>query len=136
MSLHTPERLTGESFTDYKARRAASNQVGRDMQRDVNHGLANSRHNDRVAMRRSGTMGKRTRAYRALMAAWAQKRVPKWRGPRDDHGVVFLIGRPYELEGVHPTSRELVLEGWVDGDAFGYKVQRKWLAGISAQRGY
>lgn len=79
---------------------------------------------------------KKTRAYVALMAAWAQKRVVKWRGPRDDHGIVCLIGKPYELEGVHPTSRELVLEGWVEGEAFGYTVQRKWLAGISAQRGY
>lgn len=76
------------------------------------------------------------RAYKALMAAWAAKRVAKWQGPRDEHGVVFLIGKPYALEGAHPTSRELVLEGWVDGDEFGYTVQRKWLAGISAQRGY
>lgn len=55
---------------------------------------------------------------------------------RDDHGAFTLIGRRYELEGVHPTSRESVLTGWVDGDNFGYTVQRKWLAGISAQRGY
>lgn len=55
---------------------------------------------------------------------------------RDDHGVVCLIGKPYELDGVHPTSREVVLEGWVDGEQFGYTVQRKWLAGIYAQRGY
>jgi hypothetical protein len=76
------------------------------------------------------------RAYKALLAAWAAKRTTKWQGPRDEHGVVFLIGKPYALEGVHPTSRELVLEGWVDGEDYGYTVQRKWLAGISAQRGY
>lgn len=48
----------------------------------------------------------------------------------------FEIGKVYELDGIHPTSRELVLEGWVDGEQFGYTVQRKWLAGVSAQRGY
>ena len=55
---------------------------------------------------------------------------------RDEHGAYTLIGRPYELENVHPASHEVVLTGWVDGDQFGYTVQRKWLAGISAQRGY
>jgi hypothetical protein len=82
------------------------------------------------------TKARPVRAYVALMAASAQKRVPKWKGPRDEHGAVTLIGARYDLEGVHPTSREVVLGGWVDGEDFGYTVQRKWLAGISAQRGY
>jgi hypothetical protein len=76
------------------------------------------------------------RAYVALGAAWASKRVPKWRGPRDDNGAVCLIGKPYDIEGMHPTSREVVLTGWVDGEDYGYTVQRKWLGGISAQRGF
>jgi hypothetical protein len=50
----------------------------------------------------------RTRAYRALMKAWAQKRIPKWKGARDEHGAYTVVG----LTG------------------------RKWLGGISAQRGY
>ncbi|MES2634067.1 MAG: hypothetical protein V4669_13920 [Pseudomonadota bacterium] len=79
---------------------------------------------------------RKSSALHALYAAWASKRVPKWDGPRDDKGAVFLIGKPYALEGVHPSAHEVVLEGWVDGDDFGYTVQRKWLAGISAQRGY
>jgi hypothetical protein len=48
------------------------------------------------------------RAYVALMAAWAQKRVVKWEGERDEHGAFTRVG----------TARNI------------------WLAGISAQRGY
>jgi hypothetical protein len=48
------------------------------------------------------------RAYKALLAAWAAKRVPKWEGKRDEHGAYTVVGF----------------------------MGRKWLAGISAQRGY
>jgi hypothetical protein len=48
------------------------------------------------------------RAFAALMAAWASKRVPKWKGERDEHGAFTRVG---------PGGR-------------------KWLAGVSAQRGY
>ena len=60
------------------------------------------------------------RAYLALMAAWAAKRVTKWQGPRDEHGAITLVGRR------KPAG------------AFGkyMVVRRPWLAGISAQRGY
>lgn len=81
------------------------------------------------------TKAHKTRAYVALAAAWAAKRITKAK-LRDEHGAFCLIGKRYDLEGVHPTSREVVLEGWVDGDQFGYTVQRKWLGGLSAQRGY
>lgn len=136
MSSYSPKRAEGESFEAYKSRRQASNESVRAMQRNPNHGLIGARQKYRDEMRRSGAMGKRIRAADALIAAWASKRVTKWQGPRDEHGVVCLIGKPYELVGIHPTSRELVLEGWVDGKDYGYTVQRKWLGGISAQRGY
>jgi hypothetical protein len=42
------------------------------------------------------------------MAAWAQKRVVKWEGERDEHGAFTRVGT----------------------------AGKKWLAGISAQRGY
>ena len=56
---------------------------------------------------------KKTRAYVALLAAWAAKVVPNWKGDRDADGVpITLVGRN------------------ADGS------RRIWLAGISAQRGY
>ena len=33
-------------------------------------------------------------------------------------------------------EREHVDGGWVDGDQHGYTLRRKWLAGVSAQRGF
>lgn len=81
------------------------------------------------------TKGRKIRAYVALGAAWAAKRITKAK-LRDEHGAICLIGKRYDIEGIHPTSREVVLTGWVDGEQFGYTVQRKWLGGLSAQRGY
>lgn len=133
--LHQPERGENETFAEYKARRAASNKANRDAQRNPNHGLTGSRQQFRNSMRASGAMGKRIRASDALMAAWASKRVTKT-ALRDEHGALTLVGKPYELVNVHPTTREFVLSGGVDGDDFFYTVQRKWLAGVSAQRGF
>ena len=58
------------------------------------------------------------RAYRALMAAWAAKRVTKVER-RDEHGSFTYTGR---RDTFAHADRE-------DG-------RRKWLAGISAQRGF
>jgi hypothetical protein len=56
---------------------------------------------------------------------------------RDEHGAYTLIGSAYEVEGMEPdASREHVTSAWTHGDDFGYAARRKWLAGISAQRGY
>lgn len=53
------------------------------------------------------------RAYKALMAAWAAKRITKWEGSRDKDGKpITLVGRN------------------ADGS------RRIWLGGLSAQRGY
>jgi hypothetical protein len=136
VQLHDPARGEGESQQAYRERQAKARKAVRSITGVGLGGGTSSRAQFRDSMRKSGTMGKRVRAADALEAAWASKRIPNWKGPRDEHGALTLIGKPYELEGVHPTSLEVVLEGWVDGEAFGYKVQRKWLAGVSAQRGF
>lgn len=116
-SLHQPERGENESFADYKARRAASNLAVRESQRNPDHGLTGSREKFRDSMRESGTMGKRIRASDALMAAWAAKRVTNWKGGRDQAGAYTMVG------------------GSIDRETGEY-IRRKWLAGISAQRGF
>jgi len=55
---------------------------------------------------------------------------------RDQHGALTFVGKPCELVGIKPSSREFEIEGGSDhGERF-YTVRRIWLAGISAQRGY
>lgn len=82
-----------------------------------------------------GRQDKPTRAYVALMAAWAERRVIK-PTMRDEHGAYTMVGKPYELIGVKPRACEVVIEAGIDhGERF-YTVRRMWLAGISAQRGY
>lgn len=135
--MHNPQRQEGESFADYKARRAASNAAVRAMRRDPNHGLVGSRQQYRNSLRSSGAMGKRIRASDALMAAWASKRITKAKH-RDEHGAYTCVGPVYEVYGVSPDEgREHVIGGGQesDGTVF-YGARRKWLAGISAQRGY
>lgn len=114
-AIHNPARLEGESFAAYKQRRAASNKIGREMRRDPNKGLVGARKRYRDSMRESGSMGKRTRAYVALMAAWAARRIPK-ATRRDENGSYSFVGRKYFPDG---SQR-----------------RRMWLAGISAQRGF
>jgi hypothetical protein len=107
-SIHAPQRLEDESREQYKARRVASKLAG---QRITGKGLSGgvaSREQYRNDMRKSGAMGLRTRAYVALMAAWASKRIVNWNGARDEHGAYTITG----------------------------SGGRKWLGGISAQRGY
>lgn len=82
------------------------------------------------------TKARPQRAYVALMAAWAAKRITKAE-LRDEHSAYTLVGSTYEVEGMAPdTSREHVTSSWVHGEDMGYTARRKWLAGISAQRGY
>lgn len=57
---------------------------------------------------------RKTRAYRALLDAWADRRFVHWEGRRDEHGNVTLTG------GRDPVTG----------------AKRVWLGGISAQRGY
>lgn len=82
------------------------------------------------------TKARPQRAYVALMAAWASKRITKAE-VRDENGAYVCVGPVYEVEGMAPdTSREHVTASWVHGEDMGYTARRKWLAGISAQRGY
>jgi hypothetical protein len=106
--LHTPQRLTGESFDAYKTRRAQSHAVNK-ANRTIGQGGIGSRQQFRDSMRKSGAMGKRIRAYVALCAAWAQKRVTT---PNTHGAITFIGGRDSEGN------------------------RRVWLGGISAQRGY
>lgn len=82
-----------------------------------------------------------SRAYRALMAAWAAKRVTK-AALRDEHGAYTLVGSVYEMQappdmGLTPGSDEHVFGGAVGPHGHtDYTARRKWLAGISAQRGF
>lgn len=61
---------------------------------------------------------------------------------RDEHGAYTLTGGFYTIEGegVRPSSREHVLGGVFCGPGVDenseYTARRKWLAGISAQRGF
>lgn len=76
-NIHAPQRFDGESQRDYLLRRAAAQSA---VDRVIGKGLSggiNSRKQHRDAMRKSGTMGKKTRAYVALMAYFASKRVLK-----------------------------------------------------------
>jgi hypothetical protein len=105
-TLHVPERLNDESREEYAARRARARTAVRAIIGKGLGGGISSRKQFRDAMRANGTMGKRIRAANALLAAWASKRVPNWKGGHDAAGAFTLTGRP----------------------------RRKWVAGISAQR--
>jgi hypothetical protein len=135
--IHTPERHPLESMEQYRARRRASKTAARRAMAVGLNGGINSRRQLRDDMRTSGTMGQRTRAYVALVAAWASKRETNWKGPRDEHGAYTCVGSMYAVIGMRPDeSSEHVFEaGQDDGEPF-YTARRKWLAGISAQRGY
>jgi hypothetical protein len=138
MSIHIPQRLNGESFEAYKTRRAESKaEIRRITAHAINKGLIGSRQQQRDSMRTSGTMGRRTRAYVALMAAWVAKQITKAK-LRDEHGAYTCVGPVYEVYGMNPDeAREHVIGAGTesDGTVF-YSARRKWLAGISAHRGY
>jgi hypothetical protein len=135
--LHQPERGEHESFAAYKARRAAS-------QKAVARVLAGALIDPRTLGKgRSSTDRERARV-RAERPEPPQPKFPRERKRKqhahqlhDEHGAYTLVGGTYEVEGIEPdTSREHVTSSWVDGEDFGYTARRKWLGGISAQRGY
>lgn len=79
-----------------------------------------------------------SRYVQGLLNHWAKKRreaAPRVGGHmRDQHGAVTLIGPVVEfIGGVPRDSRFVEFGGSSDGDWWG---RRKWLGGISAQRGY
>lgn len=82
--------------------------------------------------------------YRARRAASAaaivqpqrrrdQQRMSKLHPLRDEHGAFTLIGCPYSLDGIKAGPHEHEIAGSTDGF---YVVRRKWLGGVSAQRGF
>jgi hypothetical protein len=109
--LHAPERQPGESMGHYRARRYASNIAVRAINaqaRDSNR--ESSRTGLRNAQRKNGSL--KSGAFGAgVIAAAARRALDKRqnRGPRDEHGSYTQTGRD---------------------------PRRKWLAGISAQRGF
>lgn len=139
-SVHAPERLAGEWFEQYLERRAISrNMVRAATSGWYGAGKTTSRQQQRDDARRNGKL--RGTFGVGLVRAWAKKRreaMPKVGGhPRDAHGAVTFVGKPIDLIGCAPTSREFVLSGGkeADGESF-YTVRRIWLGGISAQRGW
>jgi hypothetical protein len=156
--IHNPERHSDESLKQYRERQAKSRKAVQRVlaghkvkvephaqrQRGLNvklrkamsrmdRGLSTIEANRRI----SGYFGALdARAAIGPKLAAERKHKPHHHPLRDEHGAITLIGKPYELDGIHPNSREVVVTGWGDGEEFGYTVQRKWLGGISAQRGF
>lgn len=122
MNIFNPVRYSDESIEQFRRRRATGNEVAKHMAGKGFGGGVNSREQYRDSMRQSGAMGKRVRAYKALMNAWASKRITK--APlRDEHGAYTLIGR-------HATK------GPISFTDAAFSGRRMWVAGISSQRGY
>lgn len=131
MNLHTPERQARESQADYRARRAASNSAVRDLKRgphqapaisplDVSRFFLGQHTNPlRNKSRRALRLAKFARS--AWLSHWTPTPTVKVRKhkpstnptPRDGFGAFTLIGK---------------------GNA--QHERRKWLGGISAQRGF
>jgi hypothetical protein len=133
-NLFTPERLDGETRDDYRARRAAAKSAVRRM---TAHGAGkgvSSRRQLRDTMRSNGNMGKRIRAADALMAHWASKRVTK-SALSDEHGAYTLTGAVFSIEGMKPDGRVHVISAGIEGGEHFFTARRKWLGGISEQRG-
>jgi hypothetical protein len=126
--LHNPARLPGESQADYRKRRAAS-----------------KAHADRITCKGLGNQ----RRIQSAREALRDKQRANGRGPRGVYGIGLLelqrrrnLKRiadttPQHLRDEHGTftltgAARLVIES-----PFPARMERrKWLAGISAQRGY
>lgn len=124
MNLHTPERQADETVEDYKARRAASKAAARAI---TAHGFGNqrklpsSREKLRDAQRQNGNgpSGVYSLGIVQPQRKRDQQRMQKIHTRRDEHGAFTLVGRRDTFAHAdHDDSR------------------RKWLAGISAQRGF
>ncbi len=124
MNIHTPARQPNESQADYRARRAASNRANV----QPSGGRQTSRELQREERRKNGhlrgTYGQGLRNHFNRKRVEAQKGVP--RDPArlkqiDKHGFYTVTGATrMVIESPFPARME----------------RRKWLAGISAQRGY
>lgn len=73
-NIHTPERLAGEPMAEYHDRRKQSRLANAKTLGLHLRGGTGSRLALRDSMRANGTMGKRIRAYAALMEHFAKQR--------------------------------------------------------------
>jgi hypothetical protein len=137
-NIHSPQRADGESFDDYRKRRAASKVAVREMTRapmqppsigqfDVSRFFLGQHTNSERGAKRK----ERRAAKRAIAATGQQPKLiePRERKqhkhPKDERGnAITLIGRNNTIR----DGKQLV--GWYENE------RRIWLGGISAQRGY
>lgn len=139
--LHNPARLPGESQADYRKRRAASKAHA---DRITCKGLGNQRRmpGNRESLRnsqRANGRGPRAVYGLGLLEPQRQRNLKRIADTtpqhlRDDHGTFTLTG------AAHHGHRGLIQAMRLDHPTLGprsvWAGRRKWLAGISAQRGY
>lgn len=91
-SIFTPERLDGETQSNYSARRQTAKAAIQQMTLTGPHapGKSTSRQQARDSARQSGAMSKRRRFADVLMAAWARKR-------RDENAWVAAMQRFHRI---------------------------------------
>lgn len=140
MNQFTPQRLANESQHEYQARRAHAKQAVRAM-RCVGLGdqrkESSQREQTRDAARRRGTL----KGHYGSDIVSAQSTRNQMRGEaihklRDDRGAYTLTGSEFSVFGMTAGAEVHVTSAGQDhGEPF-YTGRRKWLAGVSAQRGY
>jgi hypothetical protein len=138
-TMHNPQRREGESQKAYRERRAQSKRAADRILRGTR--LIDPRSLGKAP---SSTDRERARTKAERPAApgpkFQRERAHKSRGQhfRDERGAYTLTGSVYSVDGLKPDEkREHVLSAGqeADGEPF-YTARRKWLAGVSAQRGY
>jgi hypothetical protein len=138
MNVHTPQRGTKESFTEFKARRAQSNAILKSMHRGPHQAPAlnqfdvsrfflgvhtnpskqpSRRDKHRAAVARLASQATKPKAVRE------RKHIQRPHATRDEIGAVTLIGPRVDFEGVHPGPGWFILSGTSDGC---YTARRIW----------
>lgn len=137
--LHAPARQPGETQAAYRLRRAASALIARTARAEARNDRTSpsSRAQLRDLQRRNGSL--EAGAFgRGLATARARKQLDALQRkhrhtPRDEHGAVTQTGAVTNFVDVPRDPR------WVEHGASSdgcWHGRRKWLAGVSAQRGY
>ena len=135
MNLHTPERGANETQAAYKLRRSLSRAAVRSMTlRGIGdqRKAPSSRQQLRDSQRANGN-GPRASFGPTLMTAYSSLRAQALPTslPRDDFGAYTLIG----FHGALPQIVRYTESGECEVE-MREVPRRKWLAGISAQRGF
>ena len=135
--IHAPERQAGESMQAYRLRRAASKAAVRSMCAVGKSGGQTSREKQRDDKRKAGTLrgvfglgliAASARARADDMARQHRRDASGHTKLRDEHGAYTCVGPMFYAPGAADDARH--------HDCFNGFVRHKWLAGISAQRGY